>query len=107
MLNYIGHYENILEKKVCDDLIEYTNKMQLKPSTYSSTTGKIKNSKERVKMDDVWFKEGEPYFKEIFNGFSDVIKNYQREHEDCRIQKHCGFRLNKYSEGGFMSRSVC
>ena len=106
MLNYIGHYENILEKKVCDDLIEYTNKMQLKPSTYSSTTGKIKNSKERVKMDDVWFKEGEPYFKEIFNGFSDVIKNYQREHEDCRIQKHCGFRLNKYSEGGFMSRHV-
>ena len=106
MLNYIGHYENILEKKVCDDLIEYTNKMQLKPSTYSSTTGKIKNSKERVKMDDVWFKEGEPYFKEIFNGFSDVIKNYQREHEDCRIQKHCGFRLNKYSEGGFMSRHI-
>ena len=106
MLNYIGHYENILEKKVCDDLIEYTNKMQLKPSTYSSTTGKIKNSKERVKMDDVWFKEGEPYFKDIFNGFSDVIKNYQREHEDCRIQKHCGFRLNKYSEGGFMSRHI-
>ena len=32
--------------------------MQLKPSTYSSTTGKIKNSEERVKMDDVWFKEG-------------------------------------------------
>ena len=87
-------------------MIEYTNKMQLKPSTYSSTTGKIKNSKERVKMDDVWFKEGEPYFKEIFNGFSDVIKNYQREHEDCRIQKHCGFRLNKYSEGGIMSRHI-
>ena len=106
MEKYIGYYKNILDKKVCDDLIEYTNKMQLKPSTYSSTTGKIKNSKERVKMDDVWFKEGEPYFKEIFNGFSDVIKNYQREHEDCRIQKHCGFRLNKYSEGGFMSRHI-
>ena len=106
MEKYIGYYKNILEKKVCDDLIEYTNKMQLKPSTYSSTTGKIKNSEERVKMDDVWFKEGEPFFKEIFNGFSDVIKNYQREHEDCRIQKHCGFRLNKYSEGGFMSRHV-
>ena len=106
MKKYIGYYKNILEKKVCDDLIEYTNKMQLKPSTYSSTTGKIKNSEERVKMDDVWFKEGEPYFKEIFNGFSDVIKNYQREHKDCRIQKHCGFRLNKYSEGGFMSRHV-
>ena len=106
MKKYIGYYKNILEKKVCNDLIEYTNKMQLKPSTYSSTTGKIKNSEERVKMDDVWFKEGEPFFKEIFNGFSDVIKNYQREHEDCRIQKHCGFRLNKYSEGGFMSRHV-
>ena len=106
MKKYIGYYKNILEKKVCNDLIEYTNKMQLKPSTYSSTTGKIKNSEERVKMDDVWFKEGEPFFKDIFNGFSDVIKNYQREHEDCRIQKHCGFRLNKYSEGGFMSRHV-
>ena len=106
MKKYIGYYKNILEKKVCNDLIEYTNKMQLKPSTYSSTTGKIKNSEERVKMDDVWFKEGEPFFKDIFNGFSDVIKNYQREHEDCRIQKHCGFRLNKYSEGGFMSRHI-
>ena len=79
MKKYIGYYENILEKSI-NDLIEYTNKMQLKPSTYSSTTGKIKNSEERVKMDDVTLKQREPFFKEIFNGFSDVIKNYQREH---------------------------
>ena len=83
MEKYIGYYKNILDKKVCDDLIEYTNKMQLKPSTYSSTTGKVKNSKERVKMDDVWFKEGEPYFKEIFtapfilcNAFPNPVGNF-------------------------------
>ena len=27
MKNILGYYKNILEKKVCNDLIEYTNKM--------------------------------------------------------------------------------
>ena len=106
MKDYIGYYENILTGDVCLDLIEYTKKMQLKPSTYSTSSGKSDRSKQRVKMDDVWFKEGQPFFKEVFGGFEDVIKRYKEQHELFRVEKHSGFRLNKYSEGGFMSRHV-
>ena len=61
---------------------------------------------ENILTDDVWFKEGQPFFKEVFGGFEDVIKRYKEQHELFRVEKHSGFRLNKYSEGGFMSRHV-
>ena len=35
-----------------------------------------------------------------------VIKKYREKHEDFVCQRHTDFRLNKYSEGGFMSRHV-
>ena len=44
-------------------------------------------------MDDVWFKEGQPFFKEVFGGFEDVIKRYKEQHELFRVEKHSGFRL--------------
>ena len=106
MKDYIGYYENILTDDVCLDLIEYSTKMQLKPSTYSTSSGKSDRSKQRVKMDDVWFKEGQPFFKNRYLVDLKIDKRYKEQHELFRVEKHSGFRLNKYSEGGFMSRHV-
>ena len=57
MKKYIGYYENIVEDKICDSIISYTEKSKvLTPSTYSTSAGKSARSSDRVSMSDSWFK---------------------------------------------------
>ena len=107
MRKWIGYYQNIISNDLCDKLIDYSdNQKTLQPSTYSTSSGKSKRSNQRVKMDDGWFRNGETYYNDIKNCFMTVIKKYREKHEDFVCQRHTDFRLNKYSEGGFMSRHV-
>ena len=107
MRKWIGYYQNIVSDSLCDKLINYSdNQKTLKPSTYSTSSGKSERSNQRVKMDDGWFRNGETYYNDIKNCFMTVIKKYREKHADFVCQRHTDFRLNKYSEGGFMSRHV-
>ena len=107
MRKWIGYYQNIISDDLCNKLIEYSdNQKPLQPSTYSTSSGKSDRSNERVKMDDGWFRNGEKYYDDIKNCFMTVIKKYREKHEDFVCQRHTDFRMNKYSEGGFMSRHV-
>ena len=107
MRKWIGYYQNIISNDLCDKLIDYSdNQKLLQPSTYSTSSGKSDRSNERVKMDDGWFRNGEKYYNDIKNCFMTVIKKYREKHADFVCQRHTDFRLNKYSEGGFMSRHV-
>ena len=107
MKKWIGYYENILSNDLCDKLIDYSDNIKpLQPSTYSTSAGKSKNSTERVKMDDGWFRNGEQYYNEIKDCFMSALNLYRETHPDCVCQRHTDFRLNKYSKGGFMSRHV-
>ena len=107
MRKWIGYYQNIVSDSLCDKLINYSdNQKTLKPSTYSTSSGKSERSNQRVKMDDGWFRNGETYYNDIKNCFMTVIKKYREKHEDFVCQRHTDFRMNKYSKGGFMSRHV-
>ena len=107
MRKWIGYYQNIVSDSLCDKLINYSdNQKTLQPSTYSTSSGKSERSNQRVKMDDGWFRNGETYYNDIKNCFMTVIKKYREKHEDFVCQRHTDFRMNKYSEGGFMSRHV-
>ena len=107
MRKWIGYYQNIVSDSLCDKLINYSdNQKTLKPSTYSTSSGKSERSNQRVKMDDCWFRNCETYYNDIKNCFMTVIKKYREKHEDFVCQRHTDFRMNKYSEGGFMSRHV-
>ena len=107
MRKWIGYYQNIVSDSLCNKLINYSdNQKTLQPSTYSTSSGKSKRSSQRVKMDDGWFRNGETYYNDIKNCFMTVIKKYREKHEDFVCQRHTDFRMNKYSEGGFMSRHV-
>ena len=107
MRKWIGYYQNIVSDSLCDKLINYSdNQKTLKPSTYSTSSGKSERSNQRVKMDDGWFRNGETYYNDIKNCFMTVIKKYREKHKDFVCQRHTDFRMNKYSEGGFMSRHV-
>ena len=100
---WIGYYEDIVPKDGCESLIEVTkNSGQLKPSKYSNHAGKIKLSHKRVVMDDMWVKDKTT--SSIINDFfSKVIRKYSDKFERFSCQRHSGFRVNRYSVGGFMS----
>ena len=107
MRKWIGYYQNIVSDSLCDKLINYSdNQKTLQPSTYSTSSGKSERSNQRVKMDDRPGFNGETYYNDIKNCFMTVIKKYRDKHEDFVCQRHTDFRMNKYSEGGFMSRYV-
>ena len=107
MRKWIGYYENIISDKLCDEIINYsTNQKPLQPSTYSTSSGKSDRSKERVKMDDGWFRSGEKFYDEIKDCFMSALNKYRETHIDCVCQRHTDFRLNKYSKGGYMSRHI-
>ena len=107
MRKWIGYYQGIVSDNICDEIINYSqNQKPLQPSTYSTSSGKSDRSKERVKMDDGWFRKGEKFYDDIRKSFQEVIRRYQEKHPDFVCQRHTDFRLNKYSYGGFMSRHV-
>ena len=79
MKKYIGYYENIVEDKICDSIISYTEKSKvLTPSTYSTSAGTSARSSERVSMNDSWFKNADKYYTEIKKCYEKVIKNYHQ-----------------------------
>ena len=100
---WIGYYEDIIPKNKCQDIIKFAkNSGQLKPSTYANNSGEIKNSNKRVVMDDMWVRD-----KNVVNIINDffgkVIKKYSEKFDKFSCQRHSGFRINRYSVGGFMS----
>ena len=100
---WIGYYEDIVPKDGCESLIEVTkNSGQLKPSKYANHAGKIKRSDKRVVMDDMWVKD-KTTSSVINDFFSKVIRKYSDKFERFSCQRHSGFRVNRYSVGGFMS----
>ena len=106
-MNWIGYYENIVSDDLCDKIMHYSdNEKTLKTSEYATSEGKSKRSKERVKMDDGWFVNGEKHYQDIRWCFMAALTKYQEKHKDCVCQRYTDFRLNKYSEGGFMSRHI-
>ena len=90
--NWVGYYKDIVSNELCDKILDYSNN--------------IKQLENRIEMDDGWFRSGEQYYNEIKDCFMVALKKYQEKHHDCLCQKYTDFRLNKYSEGGFMSRHI-
>ena len=100
--HYIGYYEDCISKDNCDKIMSHNWGMQ--KSTYANNKGKIKSSNERVKMDEVWIKQNTPFYENLKTTFIKVISKYSTDHKDFSCIHHTDFRINKYSEGGFMSR---
>ena len=96
---YIKYYKGVFPE-ICDSITQYN--YDYKPSTYSNHTGKVK-SNERVRMDEVWVRNGDAYYKEIKDAIEYTIKLYSKEFPLFSVQRMTDFRINRYDEGGFMS----
>ena len=104
MEKYIGYYEEVVPHVLCRDIINYG--FNFKPSTYSNSKGRTETSKERVRMEEVWIKNGNLYYNDVKAAFEYVIKKYSEAHPLFAVQHITDFRINRYVEDGFMSSHV-
>ena len=71
-LNEILHQSLFDDEKIyfinqaSDKIVEFTNTQDLQPSVYANHKGAV-TSNDRVKMDDIWFRENAPYYIDIKN----------------------------------------
>ena len=100
--DYIGYYEDCMSENICDDIMSHN--WSMKKSTYANNEGTTKTSDERVKMNDVWVEQNMPYYENLKTTFIKVVEKYGTDHKEFSCQHYTNFRLNKYSEGGFMSK---
>lgn len=107
MQNYyrwIGHYKNIVSDSLCDNII--STDFNYAESTYSTHKG-LSPDKKRVEMDEIWIRNGLPFYDELKDCVSSVADLYAKEvkksKRDFVVQKTTDFRLNKYEKGGYMS----
>ena len=106
--DYIGYYEDCMSEDVCDEIIKHVETQRssdLNQSTYSSHKG-LTEENQRVLMDEVWFRNGEKFYDSFKATCMKVIEKYSKDHSTFYPVHHTDFRLNKYSEGGFMSKHV-
>ena len=101
---YIGYYKNVIPNNICKNIIDFD--LNFQPSTYSSHKGKTDNSDERVQMDECWIGNDNNLYGDIKISFEYMCHRYSKEFPLFSVQRMTDFRINRYSEGGFMSRHV-
>ena len=99
---YVMEYSNMVSKDLSDKVMNAN--LDFQTSTYSNKTGKIDNSDERVNMDEFWIRNTHELYEPLKKCFVNSINMYMTDHPYFSVQHLTDFRINRYSEGGFMSK---
>ena len=99
---FVGVYTNVVPKSLSDKVMK--SNLSFEKSTYSNKTGEIDSSDERVNMDEFWIRNTHELFDPLRECFTNSINMYIADHPFFSVQHLTDFRVNRYSEGGFMSK---
>ena len=104
--DFIYYYPEALDSEVCNNIINHWDKnAKWKPSTFSNRGGNTGTSK--VTMDEYWMPKNSLYFNQLRNAFTNLGKDYANSMEyDLKLELYTLFRLNRYTEGGFMKQHI-
>ena len=100
--DYIGYYEDVVPDELCWNILNYDFMFQ--PSSYSNHKEVTASSKNRVNMDEVWVKNNSIWYKKLKISFELAIKKYSETFPLFSVQHITDFRINRYSEDGYMSK---
>ena len=100
--DYIGYYEDVVPDELCWNILNYNFMFQ--PSSYSNHKEVTASSKNRVNMDEVWVKNDSIWYKKLKISFELAIKKYSETFPLFSVQHITDFRINRYSEDGYMSK---
>ena len=102
---YIKTFDNILTDKTCNALISYFEQNALwDTSTFSSNTKNTGN--DSVSMKEYWITDKDQYYDVLKKAFRGCVDEYIKEHTRITPIAYTAFRLNHYTEGGFMRNHV-
>ena len=102
--DYIKIYEDIVDNNLCDAIM--VADLDWKQSSFSSHEKIYKNSKDRVIMDDVWIEKDSNFYNPLKECFVQAIRQYESKFPLFSCEHITDFRINKYSQGGFMSSHI-
>jgi predicted 2-oxoglutarate/Fe(II)-dependent dioxygenase YbiX len=100
--NFVMEYKNIVPKVLIDEVMSAD--LDFQKSEYANQTGKVENSDKRVNMDEFWIHNTHKLYEPLKSCFVDSINKYITDHPFFSVQHLTDFRINRYKEGGFMSR---
>lgn len=99
---FIMEYKNIVPKVLIDEVMGAD--LDFQKSEYANQTGKVENSDKRVNMDEFWIHNTHELYEPLKSCFVNSINQYITDHPYFSVQHLTDFRINRYKEGGFMSR---
>ena len=99
---YIMEYSNMVPKDLTDEVMG--SNLDFQKSTYANKTNKVDNSNERVNMDEFWIRNTHELYEPLKKCFVNAINMYMTDHPHFSVHHLTDFRINRYSEGGFMSK---
>ena len=104
---YIKAYPNAISHTLADEVIQhYHTNGEWNQSSFSTNEGISPRSKERVDMKEYWINKEDKFYNELKKGFRGMVDDYIKTYTKIMPMNFTPFRMNHYSEGGFMQNHI-
>jgi len=105
--SYIKHFPNALNKSTAQLVVDhYYKNAPWRKSSFATNTGLSPASSKKVLMNEYWIKKGDMYYDDLKKSFRHMVIEYCKIHSKIIPERFTDFRLNHYSEGGFMKNHI-
>ena len=105
--DYIHTYHQVITNDLADNVINhYHTNGQWNQSSFSTNEGVSPRSKDRVDMKEYWINKQDKFYEELKTCFRGMVDDYIKTHTKIIPQNFTPFRMNHYTEGGFMKNHI-
>ena len=101
---FIGVYTNVVSQSLSDRVMKSNLNFEKSGFARDGSNLSLEDSNERVNMDEFWIRNTHELYEPLKKCFIDSIEMYMADHPYFSVQHVTDFRINRYSEGGFMSK---
>ena len=99
---FISVYTEVVPKDLANEIM--SSNINFQKSSFSDHNNKLEDSDARVNMDEFWIRNTHELCEPLKKCFTKSINMYIADHPFFSVQHITDFRINRYSEGGFMSK---
>ncbi len=103
--DYIYYYPNIMDSKMCNNIIDHFDKAA-KWNTSSFSNAYKNTGTSQVAMDEYWIGPPDLYYKDLKIAFKGVVSDYLFSNPHIKYQEFTDFRIKSYGKFGFMNVHV-
>ena len=105
--DYIHTYPFAISRNLADEVIHhYHTNGEWNQSSFSTNTDISPRTNNRVDMKEYWINKQDKFYEELKAGFRGMVDDYIKTHTKIIPQSFTPFRMNHYTEGGFMKNHI-